>query len=110
MKLYFDNWACHDADHVNINGEQTNIYEHMIKQLGSSLPDRTYCKSVEKNLVHHHVHIPGTCPYKNVAHFGFDGNLNYHLYNPFQYFPLKDYKNRQDPKHSSYYGGQEVKK
>lgn len=108
VKLYFDNRACYDADYIDIDVEQTNIYEDMIKKLGDSLADRTYCKSIEKDLVHHYIHT-GACPYKNVAHFGFDGNLNYHLYNPFQYFPLKDYKNRQDPKYSSYYGGQKVK-
>ena len=109
VKLYFDNWACFDADYIDINGKQINIYEEMMNQLGNSLLDRTYCKSIEKDLVHHRLYIPGTCPYKNVPHFGFDRILNYHLYNPFQYFPLKDYKKRQDLKYSGYYGGRRAK-
>lgn len=110
VKLYFDKWTCYDADYVNIDGEQINIYEEMIKRLGNSLVDRTYCKCIEKDLVNCHYWLrPGGCPYKNVHHIGLDDNLNFHLYNSFQYFPLKDYKNRQDPKYSGYYGGQKVK-
>ena len=110
VKLYFDNWACYDADHVDdIHGEQNNIYEKMINCLGSSLSDRTYCKSIERNLLHWVPLAVFTNPYKNVAHFGCDNRVQVRAYNSFQYFPLKDYKNRQDPKRSGCYGGQEVK-